>query len=334
MDRYSLIPIPDATSPASGYANRPPDETQTTLPPPYSAVPASPTEQARSSQLWPTSSSDDLGIGSPSTESRGATRNPPVLSDALPDIAWKPGARYATEERRSVGGVPVRIEGREFEIEGGLAGRLVEAQTRAEHALAQVRKFDPNWRPRPSFFEGVHGAIRAYESEAEQAQARLRELAAFELPLRIPKERPPTTRERNDVARDIARWFATHHRHAIEGVSWLSELEPSIEAYLDPPKTPEELRWAVSNPKQGYDIHHIVERTSAADDGFPTSIIHGPENLVRIPRFKHWEITSWYMTRNRATGQMSPRDFLRGKDWPERMRVGLDALIQHGVLKP
>jgi hypothetical protein len=318
--------------PAPGYANRPPNETPTTLPPPYSPVAASPTEQARSSQPWPTSLSDYLGIGGRPTESRGATRDPPVMSDALPDNVWNPGAQYAAK-KRTVGGLPVRIEGREFEIESGWATQLVEAQTRAGHALAQVRKLDPNWRPRPSFFEGPGGAIRAYESEAEQAQARLRELAARDLLARIPKERPPTARDRNDIARDIATWFAKHHRHVIEGVAWLSELEPSIEAYLDPPKSWEDLRQAVSYPRPGSDIHHIVEKTSAEEDGFPKWMIHGPENLVRIPRFKHWEITSWYMTKNKNYNGLSPREYLRGKDWDERTKIGFEALVRHGVLK-
>jgi hypothetical protein len=331
-DRGRNIPGLWPNFPAPGYANRAPDETPTTLPPPYNAVAASPTEQARSSQPWPISSLDNLGIGGRPIESRSATRNPQIMSDVLPDNTWIPGARYAAEERNS-GGVPARIEGREFEIEGGLAGRLVEAQTRAEHALAQVRKLDPNWRPRPSFFEGVQGAIRAYESEAEQAQARLRELAVRDLWERIPKERPPAARDRNDIARDTARWFAKHHRHVIEGVAWLSELEPSIEAYLDPPKSLEDLQRAVSYARAGSDIHHIVEKTSAEEDGFPKSMIHGRENLVRIPRFKHWEITSWYMTKNENYDGLSPRDYLRGRDWDERRRVGLDALVWHGVLK-
>jgi hypothetical protein len=120
----------------------------------------------------------------------------------------------------------------------------------------------------------------------------------------------------------------------VEGVSWLFEAEPSIEAYLDPPKALEELQRAVSNPKQGYDIHHIVEKTSAEDDGFPKSMIHGPDNLVRIPRFKHWEITSWYMTKNRAYQNLPPRVYVRDKDWATRRSVGLDGLIEHGVLKP
>jgi hypothetical protein len=63
-------------------------------------------------------------------------------------------------------------------------------------------------------------------------------------------------------------------------------------------------------------------------------MINGPENVVRIPRYKHWEITSWYMTKNKDYGNVSPREYLRGKGWDERTRVGLDALTKYGVLKP
>jgi len=30
---------------------------------------------------------------------------------------------------------------------------------------------------------------------------------------------------------------------------------------------------------------------------------------------------------------LSPRDYLRGKDWDEQMRIGLDILRKHKVLK-
>jgi hypothetical protein len=33
-------------------------------------------------------------------------------------------------------------------------------------------------------------------------------------------------------------------------------------------------------------------------------------------------------------GGYSPREYLKGKSWAERRRVGLDALIDAGVLKP
>jgi hypothetical protein len=263
----------------------------------------------------------------------GAGENDPrVVSDATPDNLWRPGAQYASGPRR--GSVPVRIGGRWVEIEGGQANRLLEAQARAQEAISRVRALDPSWWPRPSTYESVEGLIRAYESEAEQAQARFRELARIETSLSIPRQRPATAQERNDVAREIARWLVKHRGHIVEGVSWLLEYEPSIEAYLDPPRTLEELQRAVATPKKGYDIHHIVERTSAEQDGFPPSVIDGAENLVRIPRFKHWEISAWHSRPNKQFGGRAPREFLRGKDWIERMRVGLEALIDHGVLKP
>ena len=75
------------------------------------------------------------------------------------------------------------------------------------------------------------------------------------------------------------------------------------------------------------------ERASALEDGFRVWQVDGPENLVRIPTLKHWEITGWYNEGNEAFGDMSPRDYLRGKDWNTRRRVGLYALTKFGVLK-
>jgi hypothetical protein len=264
----------------------------------------------------------------------GAESDSQVISDITPDNDWMPGARYAQNARppRRGSGL-VRIGDRDHQPEPGQASRLSEAQTRAEATIARVRQIDPNWRPRPSAYESIEGLIRAYESDAEQAQARLRDLTA-PLPPIIPRERPPTTSERNDVATAVARWLAQNRGHVIEKVDWLFEYEPSVRAYLDPPKTLQELHEAVPTSKPGYDLHHIVERTSAEEDGFPRTVINGPENLVRIPRFKHWEITGWYMTRNIAYDGLSPRDYLRGKHWDERIRVGLRALMDHGVLKP
>jgi hypothetical protein len=94
------------------------------------------------------------------------------------------------------------------------------------------------------------------------------------------------------------------------------------------------LQIAVSTPHPGTDVHHIVEQSPARADGLPDEMIEGPENRVRISRLKHWEITRWYATRNRDFGGQSPRDFLRGKDWHTRVRVGRERLIKEGILKP
>jgi hypothetical protein len=85
---------------------------------------------------------------------------------------------------------------------------------------------------------------------------------------------------------------------------------------------------------RGYDIHHIVEQTQAEQDGFPRSLIDSPGNLVRIPTLKHWELNAWYQMPNDDFDGVSPRTHLWGKDWAERIRVGRDALIDHGILKP
>jgi hypothetical protein len=88
------------------------------------------------------------------------------------------------------------------------------------------------------------------------------------------------------------------------------------------------------NPQVGYNIHHVVEQTPARDDGFPDNMVDGPENLVRIPTLRHWQITTWFQTGNPDFDDLSPRNYLRGKSWEERRRVGIDAMIRFGVLKP
>jgi hypothetical protein len=169
---------------------------------------------------------------------------------------------------------------------------------------------------------------------------------SFDQPPEVPPERPSSRRARNAVIKQVARHVAKlafeaslgRARLILEGMelaSWVIEEGGSyIEAYADPPKSLEELQDAVSTPATGYDIHHIVEQTPAAQDGFARSVIDSPENLVRIPTLKHWQITGWYMFKNDAYGGVSPRTYLRGKGWAERTRVGRDALVRNGVLKP
>src|SRR5262249_18402662 len=83
---------------------------------------------------------------------------PRVISDVTPDNNWRPGARYAqNREPPERGFRPLIIRGRVVEPEPGQASRLFEAETRAEFAIAHVRKLDPHWRPRPSAYESVEG---------------------------------------------------------------------------------------------------------------------------------------------------------------------------------
>ncbi|WP_152428534.1 hypothetical protein [Methyloferula stellata] len=124
----------------------------------------------------------------------------------------------------------------------------------------------------------------------------------------------------------------------VEAIQWLNGkpdyYSDKIKASLDEPKMLKELQDAVDDPKPGYEIHHIVEQKGAEDDGFSREEIDARSNLVRIPAMKHREITGWYQTGNKDFGGLSPREYLRGKDWDKRDKVGIQALIKFGVLKP
>jgi hypothetical protein len=155
--------------------------------------------------------------------------------------------------------------------------------------------------------------------------------------------RPPASRSAlNAFVKAAAYWLAAVTRGVaaryisiLQGVYWIAtQALPYIRAYLSPPKTLKELQQDVQNPETGYEIHHIVEQTPARDERFPESMIEGPDNLVRISTLKHRQISAWFQTKNDDFDGLSPRNYLRGKSWQERRRVGIDALIRFGVLKP
>jgi hypothetical protein len=92
-------------------------------------------------------------------------------------------------------------------------------------------------------------------------------------------------------------------------------------------------RAAQSPPEIGYDDHHNVEQATAAADGSEDALIDAPENLVRIPTVKHWELNRWYETANPNFDNMTPRQYLKEKSWDERYRVGIIGLRGIGVLQ-
>jgi hypothetical protein len=155
-------------------------------------------------------------------------------------------------------------------------------------------------------------------------------------------EEPSTRRERNTFLKEAAQWLARALRIGgrtssflaiLDALSWLDTDRPFIDAYLDEPRSLDELQRGVAEPKRGYNVHHIVEQAAADEDGFSRELIDGPDNLARIPALKHWQITGWYMTKNEKFGGLSPRDYLRGKSWDERTRIGQDALVRFEILK-
>jgi hypothetical protein len=170
----------------------------------------------------------------------------------------------------------------------------------------------------------------------------------------IPSQLPASTQLRNQIVKQVVKLIA---RLAVEaalidsgigtavGVSmlvadaintaaWLKDYAPVIQSYFDAPKSLDELQQNALTSRSGYDIHHIAEQTPAENAGFPRSMIDAPENLVSVPRFKHQEISDWYSTANEDLDKLTPREYLRDKDWDARTTIGLNALKDVGVLKP
>lgn len=169
----------------------------------------------------------------------------------------------------------------------------------------------------------------------------------------IPAEAPDTPQERNSILRQSAEWL----RHAaavgaaiipdsrvraflrlLEATAWVVEYLPEIRSYLDEPKSLDELQDTVNYPRAGYQNHHIVETqyNSTREDSNAIRFgdrLEGRDNVVRIPYWKHVEISSWYSRRNDQFDWQTPREYLRGKNWDEQYRFGLDALRRFGVLK-
>jgi hypothetical protein len=170
-------------------------------------------------------------------------------------------------------------------------------------------------------------------------------------PPEIPAEKPGTTKGVNAVLRAVATWLARAIAlygsadprvrmvlAALETLAWIAEYLPKIFSYLDSPRTLQELQDAVANPRYGYEIHHIVEARRRSDDPQRNAErfkdrIDSRENLVRIPYWKHVEISSWYSTVNKELGRVTPREYLRGKSWNEQYERGIETLKQFGVLK-
>ncbi len=146
-------------------------------------------------------------------------------------------------------------------------------------------------------------------------------------PKEPPKEKISKTQAAKALAKQIA--FAAARRAGpigaaitvLEAGHWLYSEWPSIRSYQDPPQSLAELQ------------QQAGQQGAGGREGFPRSMLDGPDNVVSVPRYKHHEITGWYTAKNPNFGGLSPRDYLRGRDWSEHVRVGQQALRQVGVLR-
>lgn len=167
--------------------------------------------------------------------------------------------------------------------------------------------------------------------------------ALDESPPAIPSSEPDTRAERMRFVRAVARWIGSVGRvapavgayfEALDQINDLKRLTDVIRTANDPPATLEELQARAQLPSEaGYEDHHIVGQLAQNRQQFGDGRIDSPENTVRIPTLKHLDINGWYSRPNDRFGGLSPRDYLRGKNWDEQLSIGLEVLRDQGVLK-
>ena len=228
-----------------------------------------------------------------------------------------------------------------FELYGEAAVLLAKAWDESKHPRWQAGMRDGGQ------FRSADGSGNASLAEGRSSSDGYsgNDEPPLEEPPHAPQIEPP--KARYALIKQIGRWMVQavaagadktvkDFMFKLEMLEWITRLayDRQLWANLDPPKTIQELQDAVSNPKPGYQIHHIVEQDAAERDGFPRSQIDAPDNLVLVPAMKHREITSWYMTPNKDFMGLSPREFLHGRSWEVRREVGLWALQDAKVLEP
>ena len=94
-----------------------------------------------------------------------------ALATPFRDIVVPVGGRG-----RRVGSGQVRIGGRSLPATPVQQLRIRTTENARQKAITEVRKYDPNWKPRPQIYESVEGLIRANEANRVEAELRILEL--------------------------------------------------------------------------------------------------------------------------------------------------------------
>ncbi len=78
--------------------------------------------------------------------------------------------------------------------------------------------------------------------------------------------------------------------------------------------------------------HHIVEQTPGNISRFGPEAIHNTENVIAVDAKVHERISAFYSSRQRVSGDMVVREWLRTQSYEQQRAFGLDVLRRFGVI--
>jgi hypothetical protein len=82
----------------------------------------------------------------------------------------------------------------------------------------------------------------------------------------------------------------------------------------------------------GYEYHHLVEQGGAGLDHLPAGVMDSTENIVKIPRLLHEEISAEYGKEYEETG-ISLREWLSKQPYDVRRAKGIEIMRKLGIIK-
>jgi hypothetical protein len=82
----------------------------------------------------------------------------------------------------------------------------------------------------------------------------------------------------------------------------------------------------------GYEYHHIVGQGGANAQNIPPELLHSTENMIRIPKLLHEEISAEYSRTYLNTGK-TLRDWLSTQPYEVQREEGIKVMRDLGIIK-
>lgn len=97
-------------------------------------------------------------------------------------------------------------------------------------------------------------------------------------------------------------------------------------------KSMRDFKNAMGSAGEGKNWHHIVEETPGNVERFGPEALHNTENVIAVDANTHVKISAYYSSKQRFTGGLVVREWLRTQSYEGQREFGLKTLRQFGVL--